>query len=401
MAKTHDGTEYNRGETITFSITVLNIYDEAKDITITEQDGVTITGESSFKAVAPGERVSTTATYTVTETDILEGHFANHVDVTMADKTWPGDDDVELKEPEATLEVTKEAADGPYALGSSISYTVTVKNTGNVTVSGIELEDTLVPSVALEDTELIPGASTSITYTYIVTEADVLNGSVANRATVSGEDPNGSTVTGTASEEVTTDPADPSFTVEKQLTNLPDKGYFVQGETAEFDIIVTNNGNLTLTDITLKEELDGSAFVPGTGYRVNGGTTAVIASLAPGDSITIIAQRPVTVADLDQQLVNVVTGTADGPDENHNPDPEGTEVDVPTDSSAAITIDLSWDDRDNAYDTRPDKVTVTVLADGVAAYTVDMNDANSWTEVLRQLPRHNADGSMITYIFTA
>ena len=79
IEKSHTEKEngYALNEVVTFTIRVTNIYSEEKNITISEQTGVTITGESYFENVEPGETVETTATYRITEADILNGSFSN------------------------------------------------------------------------------------------------------------------------------------------------------------------------------------------------------------------------------------------------------------------------------------------------------------------------------------
>lgn len=69
-------------------------------------------------------------------------------------------------------------------------------NTGNVTVSGIKVEDELAGAkLAFGEsdtiTSLAPGKSADVHFTYVVTEADILAGSIKNTATAGGSNPNG------------------------------------------------------------------------------------------------------------------------------------------------------------------------------------------------------------------
>jgi hypothetical protein len=64
-AKTEGEDKYAEGETVTFDISVKNIYNTAKTITLTEIPGVTL-AQTSFNNVDPGETKTTTATYTRT-----------------------------------------------------------------------------------------------------------------------------------------------------------------------------------------------------------------------------------------------------------------------------------------------------------------------------------------------
>ena len=78
VTKTVDGRSYSLGETVTFQVTATNIYEEAKDITLTEIDGVTLETDK-FSSVEPGATVETTASYEIKEEDILAGSFTNTV----------------------------------------------------------------------------------------------------------------------------------------------------------------------------------------------------------------------------------------------------------------------------------------------------------------------------------
>ena len=57
-------------------------------------------------------------------------------------------------------------------VGDTVTYTVVVTNSGNVTVKGIALSDTLV-TLNEEAFDLAPAGTKTITYTYEVTQADV------------------------------------------------------------------------------------------------------------------------------------------------------------------------------------------------------------------------------------
>ena len=217
---THNDDEepykYAEGETVTFNITVKNIYKEAKTINLSEIQGVTLT-TSTFENVAAGETVSTTATYVITAADMAEGSFTNTVTASFSgsSKTWQATDDVTTKEAEPELTVTKEADKTEDAeVGDVINYTVTVENTGNVTVTGITLSDTLV-TLTEPAFSLAPGAKKEITYTYTVVQADVDAGTIENTATATGKDPSDEEVTDSDDETVTTVEAAAELTVTK------------------------------------------------------------------------------------------------------------------------------------------------------------------------------------------
>ena len=108
--KTHDKSQtYKAGDVITFTITAKNIYEEAKTITLEELEGVALDA-NVFENVAPGAEVTATATYTVTEQDIVNGTFTNNVTVTFSgvDDKFTGTDTVdELEDANPHMTITK------------------------------------------------------------------------------------------------------------------------------------------------------------------------------------------------------------------------------------------------------------------------------------------------------
>ncbi len=114
-----------------------------------------------------------------------------------------------------TKAVQNEPANGRFfAAGESITYEVTVTNTGNVSLETITFKDNLAEVPAID--ALAVGESKTVTYTYVVTtedtKADVLTNTVEATATT----PN------LPGETVTTDPATTSTFVG---TLLPDQTY--------------------------------------------------------------------------------------------------------------------------------------------------------------------------------
>ena len=196
VTKTHTpkDTGYNVGETVTFTISVKNIYNTPKTITLTEKENVKFSnGESVivFNDVPAGETVTAEATYTITSADILEGVFHNTV---TADFTgggsWTAEDTVTTAELDTTLNVTKtsDVPDGQKAaLGQTITYTIKVQNAGNVPYTNVKVEDPLTKLTATIET-LAVGETKTFTTEYVVTEADVLEGHVLNTATATGDE---------------------------------------------------------------------------------------------------------------------------------------------------------------------------------------------------------------------
>ena len=195
VTKTHTPKDmgYNLGEPVTFTISVKNIYNVPKTITLIEKANVTFSnGDNTieFKDVPAGKTVKTEATYTITSADILAGVFHNTVTADFTDgRSWTAEDTVITAELNTTLNVTKtsDVPDGQKAaLGQTITYTIKVQNAGNVPYTNVKVEDPLTKLTATIET-LAVGETQTFTTEYVVTEADVLKGSVLNTATATGD----------------------------------------------------------------------------------------------------------------------------------------------------------------------------------------------------------------------
>ena len=366
VKKSHGAPEdgiYEAGEVVTFTVTVTNIYDQTKTITLNEIDGVTLE-QAVFEGVEPGKTVSTTATYTITEADVIAGEFVNTVTASFSDEesTFEDEDIVdEIEESEGHLTINKETTSTPangssYVLGETITYKITATNDGNLTLKDVKVVDELTNGEWTIET-LAPGASESFDTAYTVTEADILAGTVVNTATAEGTspDPEEPEVPVEPGEE--TDPTEtpkPSLFVDKEAQ--PDEdGVYNLGDEITYTIKVTNNGNVTVTDITVTDELTGGNWT--------------IESLAPGESREYETVYTVTEDDiLNGSITNIAV--VEGTDPNEDPvDTEGEET-VPTDpADSHLTVTkrtTSEPGEDGTYD----------LGDTITYEIVAINDGN-------------------------
>ena len=373
-------SNYKLGDEIEFTITVKNvsIYD-VENVIVTDAsaeiqagDGYTVSADkhtATITIIAAKSEIRIKALHTVTSEDILAGKVGNVANVEWKDgettvtKTVD-DDTTKLTPPNVTLNVTKTSnwegkADGAkLELGTKITYTITVKNTGNVPYTNVNFTDLLQNGDATVTGE-IPTYGTlavneekSFTVEYIVTEADLLKESINNKVTAEadeieytyyeGETEKTGKATPKGEDEVTdnTDAASASFTSTKTTTSTPknEKGYAL-GETITYDIVVTNDGNLTLTDVEVTEKLAGAVIKASSDYTVSG-SVATIAELKPGQTVIVNVEYVVTEADiLAGSVKNVATVKGNGPDDK-DPDPKDPGTDDPTDKPKA-TLDIA------------------------------------------------------------
>jgi LPXTG-site transpeptidase (sortase) family protein len=326
------------GDTVSYTFTVTNIGNVTLfDISIADDlDGLTISG-GPITSLAPGasDTATFTGTYSLKQADIDSGSLVNNATVTSYDPneatiTDTDDDTITLTAaPSVSLEKTGElkldviAPDDRADVGDQIVYTFTVTNTGNVTLSNLIITDPQVTVAGGPLSSLAPGASNTTTFTgtYTLTLDDLNSGGFTNTASVSGEDPSGTSVSDTDDDSQTLI-ASPSIELEKsgvvnRAVVAPDDRIDA-GDTITYKFSVTNTGNVTLTNIQVADVLSG--------VTVNGNP---IASLDPGvtDSTTVTGTYTLTQADIDlgsRSNTASVTGT----------DPSETVV---TDNDTCIT----------------------------------------------------------------
>ena len=327
---------YKLGETVSYKITVVN----DGNLTITdikvldERTG----DEWPVASLAPGESKEFTASTTVTEGDILSGHIINEATATGKspdpDKpdvpVTPDETDDDPEDPEGHLTVTKETTsetpEGGYKLGETVSYKITVVNDGNLTITDIKVLDERTGD-EWPVASLAPGESKEFTASTTVTEGDILDGHIINEATATGKspDPDKPDVPVTP-DETDDDPEDPNghITIVKEATSTPEdeKGY-AEGETITYKITATNDGNLTITDITVTDDLTGDKWP--------------VESLKPGESKEFTAEYTVTAKDAAAgEVLNVATATG------KSPDPEKPDVPVTPGEDPEPTVETKF-----------------------------------------------------------
>ena len=242
--------------------------------------------------------------------------------------------------------------DGLADAGDVVTYTYTVTNSGNVTLTDVSVADVhdgagtaptvAVPTVVTTDAGsapagtlndssdtvtgdgnwdvLGPGDVITFTSTYTVVAADLAaagggtgtgfsgnaepDGFIDNTATASGSYDDGSgptVVTDSDTRNIELDIA-PSLQISKVAD---DDTNVVAGQTVTYTYTVTNNGNVPISGITLSDEHKGvvgaltpafSSFTTNTGSTNSGNTITV---LQPGDVAVYTATYVVTQSDVD------------------------------------------------------------------------------------------------------
>lgn len=314
------------GETIDYSFTVNNIGSLTLS-NISISDPLTpVNGTLASLNVATSDSSSFSASYTLNQQDIDNGSVSNTASVTAFDPMnnainadSNGGSAVVTNLPVTasmsllkTAQFNDENMDGLAQSGETISYSFSITNTGNVTLSNLSVSDPLM-TVNGSLASLAVGDSDNSTFsgTYTLTQADVDNASVSNLATANATDPSSNAVSVQSNNGVllvTNLLVNPSISLVKsgQFIDSNTDGFAQVGETIEYSFTVTNTGNQTLSNVSITDPLMN---VPG-----------MIASLAPGDSdsATFSGTYTLTQADLNAGSVSN-TATANASDPNSSP----------------------------------------------------------------------------------
>jgi len=192
-------------------------------------------------------------------------------------------------EPEILLEkigtFNDEDGDGLADAGETISYTFTVTNTGNVTLTGVTVSDPKVTVIG-GPTTLDPDEIDSTTFsgTYTVTQTDIDSGQVDNTATAESNESDPA-----SDEETVFFDQTASIWLDKYLisnTDVDGSGGFSAGDLLTYGFAVRNTGPVTLTQVFVSDPLPGLSSITG------GATT-----LTPGETTTFTATYVVSAAD--------------------------------------------------------------------------------------------------------
>ena len=350
---------------------------------------VSSSASSSQGSLAVSEIATYTATYSVTQQAVDSGSVVNTVLATASspqntndviDRSDNGDDsDGETQDDNTVvvlsrtseLEATKTAtvidnnSSSSTDLGDTIVYTITVENKGSVTLSNVGLTDTLLDgdgsalslssgpvftsaSASSSQGTLLVGEIASYTASYTITQLALDTGSISNSVLVTGSSPGQTNnVTDTSddgddndsnTEDDTTDIAisnTPSLEVTKTaaITDNGD-GAVGKGDVVQYTISVINNGNVTLSSLSVADVLSdasGNTLSLNSGPSFSGSSqgsaqgTLKVGETASYSALYIINQAAVDAGGLSNQASatasspgnsNDVTDLSDDGDDN-------------------------------------------------------------------------------------
>ena len=324
----------------------------------------------TIASLAPGvTNQSCLATITVTQAQIDAGSIVNTASATGRSPSGATiTDDVTITTPgparTPAIEATKVLLPSASVVGSPVQYQLTLRNTGNVTLTGVTPVDTMTrispaTPVTLDapfayvsgDTGVVgvmaPGEAWTFAAQKTLTQQDIDAGGLSNSVTVTATPPSGPPVTDVSDNGIDSDgnatndptvfavPAGPALAVTKTVAGAaPTRA----GDVATFTIAALNTGNVSITNPALTDTLtraDGTVLSPTVT------PTTVPNPLAPGATATWTVSYPLTQADVDAGGIRntaTVSGTdpSGGPVEDTSSDGDNTDGNTTDDPTEVL-----------------------------------------------------------------
>ncbi len=274
------------------------------------------------RTLKPTESAEFTATYVVTQEDVNAGKVVNTATATALDtynRVAIAEDTAVVKGTEKpAIKLNKTAVKN----GDVITYTFTIENIGNVSLSDIEIMDNMeglndIKSInsLLGKITLVPGEVVTFEATYKLTQEDINAGSVKNTAEVQGKSPKGTWASDVSDDDKPVkgdkdnSPNDPTvieFTskAEIELIKTTDKPVVKEGDVVTYTFKVKNTGEVTVYNLKVEDPLVGLSAI----------TPNVISELSPDKETTFTATYVVTKEDVKRgYIVNSATAKANSP----------------------------------------------------------------------------------------
>ena len=415
IVKSADRDHAYPGEVVKYQVTVTN--DGTVDMTnvtvsdntnalgmfiVSTGDGYTYNPETrlfTIPALNVGDSVTLNYLYIVQNGDpetiinVATAHAPKNPDTEI-----PGDKDIEEPSKPVEVDVLRDEltivknADKSFVdmngNDTTVTYTLTVKNSGNTKLTNVIVTDTSNGNGTVEYTgdlmydgngkwmipELNAGESVEITYIYTAVAEDMNldNGNIVNTAVAEGKNPDNKTVTSDPDTETVHVGEVPDRDIRVVKTSL--ESSVMIGDTIHYTITVTNNGTMTAQNVVVRDFNDGIGEINAASsdkYTYDAATHSfTIAEIAAGEVVEI----PVTytVQEGDKDVVNNAAVEI----------PEVPEIEKKADKQTVVVGEV---------------VTYTITVTNTTNETktnVEVKDTNNFTGVIT--PAENTD--VVSYI---
>lgn len=354
VAKVVDQTSIAAPSTLSYQISITNTGNQtlsAVTLTDTLPDGsaATLTGPIADIGQAglldPGETWEYTSTFAASQADIDAGALlTNSVSVVAAETGTDAEVATAETEVQATPEfvVSKVVDQENLTAPGTLAYTITVENTGNVSLTGVTPVDTLPDGTAgsltgpVADTGAAGVLDVAETWTYNisypVSQAIIDTGATQiNTVEVVSNETGDTPVSDTASTEIE---IEPSFTIAKSV----DKATVSAPELLSYAVVLENTGNVTLTDVAVNDQLSNGTALTLVGPTADVGTTG---ALDVGETWEYTTTYSVTQNDIDSGIDLTNTITVDTAELDPQADTAVTTITSAPDLEVTKTVDLA------------------------------------------------------------
>ncbi|MFK3649432.1 OmpA family protein, partial [Lysobacter enzymogenes] len=273
------------GDTLTYSVIVTNIGTVPLTNVVVADNKIT-PSTTTCATVAPSQTCVLTGTYKVSLADANAGIVRNAATVTA--ETPPGvpspctagatDPKCNPKHDEPVIQApglksaktmdrnADEDGDGRISVGDTLTYSITVTNTGNTTLTDVVVTDSKIAPNTIACASVAPGGTCVLTGTYKVVQADVDAAAVVNTATVTTATPNvcpaGSTDAACKPTVTVQIQARPAVDIRKVATLSVDNGtpgVGNVGDVISYAVRITNTGNISLNEMATRDVLQNYA----------------------------------------------------------------------------------------------------------------------------------------------
>ena len=351
------------GDTISYAFTVENTGNVTlTDVTIDDPQVTVLGGPLASLAAGATDTTTFSGSYTLTQADVDAGTFTNTAEATGTPPSGPSvtdeDSDTQelLRQPELAIE--KSGPTEPVSVDDLISYTITVTNTGNVTLTNVIVNDAKLGVTEALGT-LSPGESRTLNPTYTVVLGDY-PGPIVNTATADSEE---------------TEPVEDTHTVEVNppnidlsLVKIVDNLTPNVGDTVVFTLTLANAPNVAdATGVVVYDALSsGYSFVSATASQGSYDETTglwTIGGVPSGTSVTL--QITAIVLPINDYINQAEVSAADQTDVDSTPGNGPQVPDEDDDDEVVVTVplaDLAVDKSvDDATPSEGDTIVFTII----------------------------------------
>lgn len=365
LTKTSSDLAAEPGDQVTFTFTIRNTMETVLDPVEVVDPQFPTCSRTGLGPIAPRASTSYDCAVTITEpiTNTAQAFGSSPSGVTVNSSSSVR---VETKQIELVKSATTTDTNGNSILdaGDQVAYSFLVTNSGSSTLTGITLTDPMLTGLSCPQTTL--GAHTEMTCTavsgggltdilpglrnlycppnvildpqgtltctaeYEVTQADLDAGTIINEATATAADQRGRISAPASDGWVVTAVRTPVLT----MTGAPEPDIAASpGERITYTVTLTNDGNVTLDDVTVDPLV--------AGMEVSG---CLPAPLAPGESRTCILSQVVTQAQMDAgEVPAAVAGVATVRGGDALDPAPSVDLTIPTEQRPAISLSKNAD----------------------------------------------------------